>query len=222
MDKTFLSVRELSDRLSVSEKTVYRMIRSKSIPFAIKISGQWRFNSEKIEKWISSSQLDNAAVERINHKIATGDALDNGVIIYRAHGESRDELLDEIFGMTGQISHADALNMKKQILYNESIVSSSLKGISCMLPENDGSWNVQKTMLLVAFTERPMNFKALDGVDTEVVFVLLAANKTEQMIIETKLTRLLMEDDFVSLLKKHPNRRDLLAQIATLEKSLMA
>ena len=221
MDKTFLTVKELSAKLDVSEKTVYRMINSKSIPFAIKIGGQWRFNTEKIEEWALNSQKGEQNRNPTNYQIRIADALGNGLIIYRAHGENRDEILDEILGMLSDISSDKATNIKRQILYSESIVSSSLQGLSFMVPEVDGSYHVEKSKLLVVFLEKPMDFKAIDNVDTEIVLLLLAANKTEQLIIKTRLARLFMEKEFISMAKKHLNRRELIEQVTLIEAKLL-
>jgi PTS system nitrogen regulatory IIA component len=217
MDKAFLNVRELSEKLAVSEKTIYRMLNTNSIPFAIKISGQWRFNSEKIEKWISGSHRMGTDQDPINYQISAVEALMNGLIIYRVHGESRDQLLDEILNISGLLTEENVAGIKKKILYKESIISSSLQGVAFMIPENDDSWMVQKTMLLFCFLEKPINFKGIDHIDSEVAIVLLAANKTEQAIVKTKLTRLLMEKSFISMLKEHPNRKELLDQIESFE-----
>ncbi len=217
MDKVFLTVRELSSKLGISEKTVYRMVNAQAIPFAIKISGQWRFNSEKIDQWIAGKNSSGTGPGPINNRLSLAEALTEGLIIYRAHGKNRDELLDEILAMTGPSFDDDALSIKRQILYDESIISSSLQGISFMAPDPDGLGPVDVTMLLVAFLEQAMDFKAIDHIDTEVVVVLLAANKTEQLIVKTKLTRLLMEKKFISMLKDQPNRRTLLQRIAAME-----
>lgn len=221
MDKTFLTVKELSTKLNVSEKTVYRMINSKSIPFAIKIGGQWRFNTEKIEKWVLDSQKGRQNRTSTNYKIRVADVLTNGLIIYRAHGENRDEILDEILGMVSDISSDEATSIKRQILYSESIVSSSLQGVSFMAPDVDGSYSIEKSKLLVIFLEKPMDFEAIDKVDTEIVLLLLATNKTEQLIIKTRLSRLFMEKEFISMAKTHLNRRELIEKVTSIETKLL-
>lgn len=222
MDKTFLTVREMSEKLAVSEKTIYRMINANEIPFVIKISGQWRFNSEKIEKWIARSHSAQTDGEGINERIRTTETLTNGLIIYRAHGNNRDELLDEILNMSGTLMQENLTDIKRQLLYTESIISSCLQGVSLMVPENDGTWQVPTTRLLIAFLEKPMDFKAIDHIPAQVVTVLLAANKTEQLIIKTRLTRLLMEKQFVAMLKSQPQRKALLAQIETWESRIFS
>jgi len=221
MDKTFLTVKELSIKLGISEKTVYRMITSKSIPFAIKIGGQWRFNTEKIEKWILESQKGQKNTVPTNYKINISEAMTNGLIIYRAHGENSDEVLDEVLGMVGSLSDEETTNIKKQILYSESIISSSLQGISFMTPGVDAPYHIDKSQLFVAFLEKPMDFKAIDHNDTEIVLLLLAANKTEQLILKTRLSRLLMEKEFISMAKMHLNRREFIQRVTSIEAELL-
>ena len=221
MDKTFLTVKELSIKLGVSEKTVYRMINSKSIPFAIKIGGQWRFNTEKIEKWILESQKGQKNKLPTNYKINISEAMTNGLIIYRAHGENRDEVLDEVLGMVGSLSDEETTNIKRQTLYSESIISSSLQGISFMTPGVDATHHIDKSQLLVAFLEKPMDFKAIDHIDTEIVILLLAANKTEQLILKTRFSRLLMEKEFISMAKMHLNRREFIDRVTSIEAKLL-
>lgn len=221
MDKTFLTVKDLSIKLGTSEKTIYRMISARAIPFAIKIGGQWRFNAEKIEEWILESQTSGQGRHSTNDRISVADVLANGLIIYRAHGENRDEILDEILGMVSTLSEIEASSIKKQILYGESIISSSLLGLSLMAPDVDGSFQMEESRLLVAFLEKPMDFQAIDNTPTEIVLLLLAANKTEQLIIRTRLTRLFMDEVFVSMLKQQLNRRELIEQVASIESTLL-
>ena len=222
MNKTFLTVKDLSIKLGVSEKTIYRMISARAIPFAIKIGGQWRFNTEKIEKWILESQNSGQGRRSTNHRISVADVLTSGLIIYRAHGENRDEILDEILGMVSTLSAVETNSIKKQILYNESIISSSLRGLSLMVADVDGSFHMEESRLLVAFLEKPMDFQAIDNTATEIVLLLLAANKTEQRIIRTRLTRLFMDQAFISMLKQQLNRRELIEQVASLESALLS
>jgi len=220
MDKTFLTVKELSSKLGVSEKTVYRMTTSGSIPFAIKIGGQWRFNADKIEKWILESRNGDER-QKTNTAIKVAEALNGGLIIYRAHGGNRDEVLDEVLTMVGTLAEDEIVAIKRQILYRESIISSSLKGVCFMMPDFGACSYIDRSLLLMAFLEQPMNLGAVDGVQTEAVLVLLAANKTERLILKTRLARLFMENDFVAMLKEQPNRRELIEGVERMETELL-
>ncbi len=88
------------------------MVSSNTIPFAIKIGGLWRFNSEKIEKWIAESHDTEHSQTNLNIKVT--EAIANGLIVYRAHGENRDEILDDIFAMLNSFPADEVTNIKNR------------------------------------------------------------------------------------------------------------
>ncbi len=51
MSDGILTIKELSDYLKVSEKTIYRMLSRGAIP-AFKMGTNWRFQTSAIEQWI--------------------------------------------------------------------------------------------------------------------------------------------------------------------------
>ena len=48
-----LTIREVADYLSLSQRTVYRLIEERAIP-ALKVGGQWRFEQRALEKWVEA------------------------------------------------------------------------------------------------------------------------------------------------------------------------
>ncbi|TAL12809.1 MAG: DNA-binding protein [Nitrospirae bacterium] len=46
-----MTVHEVAAYLAVTERTVYRLLRDREFP-ALRVGGQWRFNSNMIEKWM--------------------------------------------------------------------------------------------------------------------------------------------------------------------------
>jgi excisionase family DNA binding protein len=54
-----LNIKELATYLRLGERTVYKLVRDKTIP-SIKIGGVYRFNKEEIDKWITEKQVDKA------------------------------------------------------------------------------------------------------------------------------------------------------------------
>lgn len=52
-----LTVKQIAQYLQMDEHTVYRLARSGEIP-SIKISGQWRFMKELIDKWIMKTSME--------------------------------------------------------------------------------------------------------------------------------------------------------------------
>lgn len=206
MDKLFLSVKEMALKLHVSDKTVYRMINDNRIPYGIKIGGQWRFNAEKIEKWIQSN---NAQHSTVNQKLTLTKAIEDSAILYKIHGNNRDETLDQILTVYNQFESENIANIKKNILFKESIISSTINGIALMMVDYDEHIPVEKTHFIVAYLDHPIDFKAVDDIPAQIVMLTVPANKTEQLILATRLRGLFMNKKFIDDLKKEPNRKDL-------------
>ncbi|MBL7686083.1 MAG: helix-turn-helix domain-containing protein [Deltaproteobacteria bacterium] len=51
--KEFMSIKEVAVKLNLHEMTIYRLIKSKSLP-AFKVGGQWRIRRQFLDNWLSS------------------------------------------------------------------------------------------------------------------------------------------------------------------------
>ena len=53
-----MTLEEVAAFLRVHQSTVYRLLRTHSIP-AFKMGSDWRFNQESIEQWIVKREIEN-------------------------------------------------------------------------------------------------------------------------------------------------------------------
>ena len=218
MDKIFISIKGVAEKLGVSEKTIYRMVSDNQIPFAVKIGGQWRFKAEEVVDWIDSQKPGVAAPRRkTDYRISLADALENGAVLYRIHGTNRDEVIDELLAAHPYTANFDAKGIKISLLSRESVASSSMDGIAWMCPDPALPVYLEKSMVILAFLENPVDFKALDNRKTELLFLVLPANNTELAILERKLWRLSMSAPFLNGIREQLTRKKLLEFIAAEE-----
>ncbi|MGC8736652.1 MAG: helix-turn-helix domain-containing protein [Dissulfurimicrobium sp.] len=213
MDKTFLAIKDVALKLGVSDKTIYRMLNENQLPFAVKIGGQWRFRADAMEDWINAQTNTETGNRRINSDITVHKAIENGTVIYRVQGGNRDEAIDELLSAIPYSASFDKKAIKISIFANESLVSSSLKGIAFMTPSVERPVFFERTMLIVAFLEEETDFKAMDDIKTSIIFLTLPANRAEQAIIDMKLRRLSMDNEFIEGIKLHMTRKELLSFI---------
>jgi len=52
---TFMTFNEAKRYLKSARSTLYRLIQEKKVP-ASKFGGQWRFNKERLDKWLSDHE----------------------------------------------------------------------------------------------------------------------------------------------------------------------
>jgi PTS system nitrogen regulatory IIA component len=216
----FLDVRGMAGKMGVSEKTIYRMLNDNQIAFAVKIGGQWRFRIDAVDGWLAA-RSGTAAAGKIDPAVTVASALESGAVLYRIHGENRDETIDELLATLPSTTNLDMTAIKLSVLAREAFASSSLKGVACMRPGAEQPIYPEKSLIILAFLEKPTDFKGMDGRKTDLVFLLLAANPMEQAILDTRLRRLLMEADFIGELRRQPPRRELLQLIRESEARLM-
>lgn len=221
MDKSFITIKEFAGKMGVSEKTIYRMLSDNQIPFALKMGGQWRFRIEAVDAWLAGQTGLASSGEEVNYNITLRSALSHGSVLYRIHGDNRDEALDELLATVPHTGSFDPSAVKMAILAQESLVSSSLKGVACMRPVRGFSPFVGSSIILLAFLEQPTEFKALDRQKVEIVILTLPANEVEEAILDTRLRRLLMEPDFLARLKEQPPRRELFQILQETEDRLL-
>lgn len=221
MDKSFVGVRELAANMGISEKTIYRMLNDNQLPFAVKIGGQWRFRKDVVDSWILSRTRSESEGGKINYGITFADALQHGAILFRIHGSNRDEALDALLQALPQYSVFDQEKIKLSVLMRESMVSSCLGGISCMTTSTEHPISMDNSLVILAFLEKPTDFKALDRQAAQAIFLIFGANAGEQVILETRLRRLLMEKMFRQDILQQPGREESFQLVKDWESKLM-
>lgn len=220
MDKTFYTIRNIAERLSVSEKTIYRMLGDNQIPFAVKIGGQWRFRADAIDAWLNSRATTETGNGKADTAISVHDGLQQGAVLYRIHGKNRDESINELVAALPYSTSIDHQAMKVSIFTRESLASSSMQGIAYMGISDERPLYFPRSIVLLAFLEKPADFKALDGIPTEAFFLVLPANRGEQAILEMRLVRLAQDEKFLAAIKRQPPRKEILDIIRSREEAI--
>ena len=66
---TLMTVKDVATYLSVTERTVYRLVKDHRLP-AYKVGGQWRFKADMIEAWMQK----DGALETLTEAASGGQA----------------------------------------------------------------------------------------------------------------------------------------------------
>jgi PTS system nitrogen regulatory IIA component len=220
MDRVFISLKAVAEKLSVSEKTVYRMLADNQIPFAVKIGGQWRFRADAMDSWLKNPHRITKDTKKGAAQITLYEALHRGAVLYRIHGKNRDECINELLLSLPYSAGMNQQSLRVSIFAKESLASSSMQGIANMGISDEHPVYIEKSMVILAFLEKAAEFKAMDNVPTAAFFLILPANRGEQAILETRLSRLLQEAPFREAIKKQPSRHELLELIRDYETSI--
>jgi len=58
-----MTLEEVAGYLRLHTSTIYRLARAGVIP-GVKIGGQWRFNQERVDKWLAQQEVASATRRR--------------------------------------------------------------------------------------------------------------------------------------------------------------
>ena len=175
-----LSVKDAARILNVTEKTIYRWIKQDLIP-AYRVNGQNRFNQSELIEWATSRRM-GVAPEAFNEpeEAATPlplltDSLDAGGIIYRLDGDSRNAVLGNLVNNLRLSDGVDRDYLFKVLVAREELASTSIgDGIAIPHPRNPVLLHTTQPTVTLAFLEKPIDFRSLDGKPTKVLFCVIS------------------------------------------------
>ena len=216
-----LTIKDLSELLSVSEKTIRRWIKEGSIP-AYRINGQYRFNRTEILEWSTSRRL-NAPVEIFQEPesaqmMSLTEALTTGGVCYRISGSDKQSALKAVVEVLRLPDDADRGYLLQFLLAREAMASTGIgDGIAIPHVRNPIVLHVPQPMVTLCFLEKPINFLSLDGQPVNCLFTIVAPTVRSHLFLLSRLSFVLRDADFKLAIKEQRPREEILQKVLDLE-----
>ena len=219
-----LSVKDVSQLLSVSEKTIYRWIKQKVIPFYC-LNEQYRFNRAEILEWATSRRI------QVSHEIfaepeaanlpSLAEAVRAGGVAYRVSGKDKPALLRSVVEVMRLPEEVDREFLYQVLLARESLGSTAIgEGIAIPHVRNPIVLHVNKPLITLCFLDTPVDFGALDGLPVSILFAMVSPTIRAHLHLLSRLSFTLQNPDFKSALARQAARDDLMALLTSIEDSL--
>lgn len=218
-----LTIKDVAEKLLVSEKTVYRWVKEAKIP-VYRIHGQYRFKSQEIDDWIlrnkkhspssrgEFSRFEDRAVKMV-------DLLERGGIFYRIEGENAPEAIENAVRMLRPGRHFPRDVYLANLLDREKLIPTSLgRGVALPHSRDVHAPEVEEEFVALFFLEKPVEYGALDGEPVFCFFLFLAANLRRHHDIMMRIVFFCQRPGFKALLRRQASRGELLAYIAEKER----
>ncbi len=222
-----LRVRDVARLLNVSEQTIYRWIRSGSLP-AHRIHDQYMFHRVELQEWAAlhehrvSPELlaGNGASEEVSSLSA---AIGRGGIFYDIPGERREDVLQAVSRLPGIPPRVDRQLLHQLLAAREALASTGIgNGIAIPHPRDPVVVHTDEPVVLVCFLRRPIDFHALDGRPVRVLFVLLSPSVRVHLQMFARLAFALHDDALQSLLERTAPREEILDRLRAIEEEARA
>lgn len=217
-----LSVREVARLLGVSEKTVHRWLREKSIP-AHRLHDQSRFNRVELQEWAAARGLRlppdlQGPAEAPEGVAGLRGAVERGGIYFDVPGTTPSQVLEAVTRLPGIPAAVNRALLCELLVGREALTSTGIGGgIAIPHPRDPLVIPVPAPIVLVSFLEQPVDFRALDGMPVRVLFTLLSPTVRAHLQLLSRLSYALHDRALLKLLKKPGTPQALLDRLGEID-----
>ncbi len=202
-----MTVNELSDYLSLSARSVYRLVGD--LP-AIRVGGRWRFRVSDVEQWLlkqrRASEPQIEPVEELGSKLRLFSHMDEAnIFLDVAETEAAALIRKAIERATLRLTESPASAAKERltssIMEREALCSTALHpDVAFPHPRDPEKCPLGDDQIIVVRAAKPVEFHEIHGYRPRVAFILLARSASLQLLWEARLSHLLHREGFVEKL----------------------
>ncbi|MCX6993084.1 MAG: PTS sugar transporter subunit IIA [Kiritimatiellaeota bacterium] len=220
------SIRDVAERLNVSERTVLRWVKHDGLP-ASRIGSQFRFNRAELLEWATAHKLkvppalfygENEERERMP---SFSDALSIGGIFHEVGGTDKPSVLRAIVNLLRLPDGVDRELLYRMLMAREALASTAVgDGIAIPHPRNPIVLRVTQPLVTLCLLAKPVDFGALDGQPVYALFTLVSSAPRIHLHLLARLSYVLRQSSFKTLISGRGSAADILAEVRRVEASI--
>ena len=210
-----LTVRDVSELLDVSEKTVYRWVNDRKLP-GYRMSGQYRFSRAEVLEWATANKINLSLgalqeAEHPDHPLPPlPEALQAGGIFYRIGGADVASALRSVIEVVRLPDEVDREFLLQVLLAREQLASTGIgDGIAIPHARNPIVLHVEKPLVSLCFLEQPIDFGALDARPVQALFTLISPTVRVHLHLLSRLSFALRDPEFKAQVMAQAGRDEL-------------
>jgi PTS system nitrogen regulatory IIA component len=224
-----LTIKQLSEYLMVSEKTIYRMVDKGLLP-ALRIGAQWRFRKRDIDGWLDErvekveiegqkAVLEELAPSEIDiHPLLLPENVWLGVPPL-----SRDELLSWIVAHATLEPGVDRQALYESIRARELVCSTALvENAAFPHPNEPADFRFSRKRILLAVVREPVDFHDPNGHRPRVIVVILARTTQGYLLTISRALKLFGNASLIGSITGSSDADDVIGSVRDAEERLRA
>jgi excisionase family DNA binding protein len=212
-----MTVNEVSDYLSLSPRSVYRLLGD--LP-AIRVGGRWRFRISDVERWLlkqrTASEPQIEPVEEIGSKLRLFSHMDEANVLLDLRETDAASLIRHAvdsarLDLSPGVAEGEARQqIYESIMERENLCSTALHpDVAFPHPRDPEKSPLTSDQIVVVRAAQPVEFKEINGYRPRLAFLLLARTASLQLLWEARLSHLLHREGFVQALLAARTPREL-------------
>lgn len=192
-----LNIKQLSEYLMVSEKTIYRMVDRGLLP-ALRIGAQWRFRKRDIDGWLDERvrKVEVEGQKAVLEELAPSE-IDLHPLLLPENvwldlpPLTRDELLSFMVARATLESGVDRQSLYESIRARELVCSTALvENAAFPHPNEPADFRFSRKRILLAAVREPVDFHDPNGNRPRVIVVILARTTQGYLLTISRAVKL--------------------------------
>ncbi len=225
-EKMQLSVKDLSQLLNVTERTIYRWIKQQTIPF-YRIHDQYRFNRIEILDWATAHKINvsqailHQADEKDVKPVSLTEAVKKGGIYYRIEGHDKKTLLKAVLELLNLPEDVKKESLLEAMLVREELGSTGLgNGIAIPHARYPVVTHISHAIVAVCFLEEPVDYGAIDGKQVNCLVTLISPTVRSHLKMLSRIAYVLKDAKVLDTIVHQKSREVILKEITRVEESI--
>ncbi|MBK9062346.1 MAG: helix-turn-helix domain-containing protein [Acidobacteria bacterium] len=224
-----LTIRQLSEYLMVSEKTIYRMLDRNLLP-AVRVGAQWRFRKRDIDAWLDEQvkKVEVGGQKELLEELAPSEIDIHPLLspknVFRDVPQlPRDELLAWIVMHATLDTGVDREALCSSIREREELCSTALvKDAAFPHPNSPSDFGFAKKQVLLAVLREPVSFSDPHGHRPRVIVVILARTVQGYLLTISRAVKLFGNPALIGRITRCGSAGEVIAAIREAEERLTA
>lgn len=229
-----LKIKDVAELLNVSETTIRRWLQEGKIP-AYRMHHQYRFSRIEIENWMMNFRLKKEGPVKEEEiypkesceKVSAGSqqfslfrAVHRGTILHEDLGNTKEEIIKRSLEKIAAPLSLDSEVITELFLDRERLMPTALCNGLAVPHTRDFLLDGPHDVVSIAFLPKPIDWGALDGMPTNILFFLFAANDKRHLHLLAKIAHLSNDPNTLAFLARSPEKGELLDYIKTWEQKV--
>lgn len=222
------TLKQVADRLQLSERTLYRLLQRGELP-GHKVGWQWRFRLSEIDYWLDmrlgrmgSADLHCLEAEAATRAISLREALRPENALIRLPLGTRREVVTAFVTAVTYPERVDQGVLAARVYEREELSSTAtVDGVAFL---HTARWEsrmvVQSPLVALGRLPSPVDFGAVDGAPTDLLFLLLAPDDRTHLMLLAKAARLCRDPRLLQGLRAARTGREVVRLVHASERAL--
>jgi PTS system nitrogen regulatory IIA component len=147
-----------------------------------------------------------------------GALIERGGVYYRLQGNTPKEALTALIAAIPPRKAVQGETLLKAVLEREALMSTSIgHGIALPHPRNPVIIDPKEQFAALAFLERPVDWRALDGKPVDTLLLIVSSSARQHLETLSKVTFFCQEEGFLDLFKAHASQEEIIKFIKDTE-----